>query len=104
MARRLSITRAVVRPERLRDYLEASELYRMAAERAHGHFWLFAVDAAANTYIEFREAADQERLAAIDFTARSMDAGLAGTLRSSCLTRDAAIDCREVPPESSRRE
>jgi len=102
VARRLSITRAVVRPDRLRHYLDASELYRTAAERAGGHFWLFADDSAANTYFEFREAADAERLAAIEAAARAIDPDRVDVLRECCATRDAVAVCREVPSEAPR--
>jgi hypothetical protein len=100
MARRLRISRAVVRADRLSDYLRAADLYRRAAERTGGHFWLFAEDGAVNTYIEFREAADGERLAAIEATANSIDPSLAGALRKCCLSRDALATCREVPAGS----
>ena len=101
MARRLSITRARVRPESLRIYLDASELYRGAAHEAGGHFWLFADDRAANTYFEFREAADVEGLEAIETTARSLDSDAARALVSSCESREAIATCREVPSSSS---
>ena len=99
MARKLSITRAVVRPDGLRHYLRASELYRSAAERTGGHFWLFADDSAANTYYEFREAAGMDRLAAIDTTAREIDPALADSLHETCVSRDSVATCREVPAE-----
>jgi len=102
VARRLSITRVVVRPERLRHYLDASELFRIAAARAGGHFWLFADDSTANTYFEFREAADVERLAAIEAAARTIDPDRAGVLEECCATRDAVAVCREVPSEAPR--
>jgi len=92
----------VVRPERLRHYLDASELFRTAAERAGGHFWLFADDSAANTYFEFREAADAERLAAIEAAARAIDSDRADVLEDCCATRDAIAVCREVPSEAPR--
>lgn len=89
-----------MRSDRLVRYLEASELYRAAAERTGGHFWLFADDSAANTYFEFREAADVERLAAIETSARDIDPDGAGALADSCETREAVATCREVPAES----
>ena len=88
-----------MRPDRLRHYLDASELYRTAADRAGGRFWLFADDAAANTYFEFREASDAERLAAIETAARAIDPARAGILEASCATRDTVAICREVPSE-----
>jgi len=96
------MTRVVVRPERLREYLDASEVYRTAAERVGGHFWLFADDSATNTYFEFREAADADRLAAIETTAHTLDSVGAGALLESCATRDALGVGREVPSEASR--
>ena len=100
MARRLSIARVVVRSDRLRDYLDASELYRTAAEREGGHFWLFADESAADTYFEFREAADPERLAAIEAGARAIDPDRADVLKECCMSRDAVAVCREVPSEA----
>lgn len=91
-----------MRPDRLRHYLDASELYRTAAERAGGHFWLFADDSAANTYFEFREASDTARLAAIETAAREIDPDGPGVLRNCCATRDAVAICREVPSEAAR--
>lgn len=102
MARRLSITRVVVRPDRLRHYLDASELYRKAAERAGAYFWLFADDSAANTYFEFREASDEERLSAIEAAAREIDPNGADVLRECCATRDTLAVCREIPSEAPR--
>lgn len=99
MARRLSIARVVVRADGLRAYLEASELFRAAAARVGGHFWLFADDAGANTYFEFREAADPERLEAIDATAHALQPVTAAKLVDCCVTRDAVATCREVPSE-----
>ena len=89
-----------MRPDRLRHYLDASELFRTAAERVGGHFWLFADDSAANTYFEFREASDAERLSAIETTARAIDPGAADVLLECCATREAVAVCREVPSEA----
>lgn len=90
-----------MRPEGLRIYLDASELYRSAAEEVGGHFWLFADDRAGNTYFEFREAADVERLEAIETRARAIDAGAAAALLECCESRDAIATCREVPSSAS---